>query len=143
MDCSIVVHFALVPLTFTNESTKHAMSMHTYQQTLPRYILCNIYVYKIHTIYRNHPLFYTSGQNLNGSPTCTFILQQKTHRFTVIERRSKDPKCHRPSAEKGGGTSLGAFNGCYNLDLPVTVTVARFIKIPSDFFNKYPGGDCL
>ena len=134
MGCSIVVHFALMPLTFTNESTKLAMSMYTYQQTLPTYKSCNIYIIciyiytvihcNIHTVYRNQPL-YTSGQNLNGSPIFTFILQQKTHRFTVIEWRSKDPKCHRPSVEKGGDASLGAFNGCHNLDLPVTVTVAN------------------
>ena len=113
--CNVNVY---IPTNFTNVQIMQYI-----------YIIC-IYIYtvihcNIHTVYRNQPLFYTSGQNLNGSPIFTFILQQKTHRFTVIEWRSKDPKCHRPSVEKGGDASLGAFNGCHNLDLPVTVTVAN------------------
>lgn len=62
----------------------------------------------------------------------------QTHRFTVIEWRSKDPKCHRPSVEKGGGTSLGAFNGCYNLDPtpPPAVTVAN-IKVYRDSLRLF------
>ena len=60
--CSIVVHFALVPLTFTNESTKLAMSMYTYQQTLQTYISWKIY--NIHTIYRNQPLLYISSSKI-------------------------------------------------------------------------------
>ena len=121
--CSIVVHFALVPLTFTNESTKLAMSMYTYQQTLPTYISCNIYT----VIY----IQFTETNHFSIFLLVKFSLFTNLYVHFEVEWRSKDPKCHRPSAEKGGGTSLGAFNGCYNLDLPVTVTVAN-IKVYRD-----------
>lgn len=118
MGCSIVVHFALVPLTFTNKSTKLAMSMYTYQQTLQTYILCNIYDIYIYIYIQftetNH--FSIFLVKLSWFTNLYVHFATQTHRFTVIEWRSKDPKCHRPSVEKGGGTSLGAFNGCYNLD---------------------------
>ena len=104
-----------------------------YQRT---YYAIYIYIYNIYIQFTGTDHFsIISLVKLSWFTNLYVHFATQTHRFTVIEWRSKDPKCHRPSVEKGGSPpvlahSMAAIIWIY----PPAVTVARFIEIPSDFF---------